>query len=453
MLEVKIREALLGPCAVREGERVLVAVSGGADSVALLHALCRLAGGCRLDVTAAHFEHGIRGAESLGDAQFVRALCAKYHVRLFEGHADVPGLARRWKTGVEDAARRARYAFFRDTAAAAKIETVVLAHHMQDQAETILLHAVRGSAGRGTGAMRERSGLYARPMLEIDREEILAYLNENGLSWREDSTNRSQEPTRNRVRHAVMPVLRSINPRADEALCRMARMSRRDEAYFEETLERLGLRELIRTPYGGCARLADLRGLHSALLSRALYRYVLGAGVHNPSYECLRRLEDAVRLGGSCALVDGFEAYVGWTHLHILNPKRSPQTFEIPLKAALNGTVLPTGGRLTQSPFDADRGDGVRRQAFDAGALEGAVVRTRRPGDLFRPLGAAGTQKFKQTLIDRRLDRPFRDILPLVARGSRVLWAIGLRMGQDAALTTGTKDAVMIAFSGVLPWL
>ncbi len=452
MLEEKIREALLGPCAVREGERVLVAVSGGADSVALLHALCRLAGGCRLDVTAAHFEHGIRGEESLGDAQFVRALCAKYHVRLFEGHADVPGLARRWKTGLEDAARRARYAFFRDTAAAAKIETVVLAHHMQDQAETILLNAVRGSAGRGAGAMRERNGLYARPMLGIGRKEILAYLNGNGFSWREDSTNRSLEPARNRVRHAVMPVLRSINPRADEALCRMARMSRRDEAYFEETLERLGLQDLIRTPYGGCTRLANLRGLHPALLSRALHRYVLEVGVHNPSYDCLRHLEDAIRIGGSCALVDGFEAHVGWTHLHLIQREHAPQPFEIPLDAALQGAAFP-GGALTPCPFTGDRGDGLRRQAFDARALDGAVVRIRRPGDLFRPLGAVGTQKFKQTLIDRRLDRPFRDIMPLVARGNRVLWAIGLRMGQEAALTTGTKDAVMITFSGALPWL
>ena len=453
MLEERIREALLGPCGVREGERLLVAVSGGADSVALLCVLRQIAGDCRLNVAAAHFEHGIRGDESLEDAQFVRSLCAELHVRLYEGNADVPDLARRWKTGLEDAARRARYAFFRETAAAAQIQTVVLAHHMQDQAETLLLHAVRGSAGRGLGAMCERSGLYARPMLAIDREEILTYLRENGIVWREDSTNRALEPARNRVRHTVMPVLRSINPRADEALCRMAGLSRRDEAYFEETLEKLGLQTLKRTPYGGCAPLSVLRGLHPALLSRALYRYLMQAGVQNPSEGCLRRLECAVRAGGSCALVDGYEASVGWTHLHLLKRDFEPQPFEIPLEAALRGTSTQAGGVLMQSPFAGELGDGVRRQAFDAGALRGAVLRNRREGDLFRPLGAAGAQKFKQTLIDRRLDRPFRDILPVVARENRILWAIGLRVGQEAALTRETQDAVMLTYSGDLPWL
>lgn len=454
MLEEKVREALLGPCGVREGDAVLVAVSGGADSVALLHALFGMAKSGEIRLEAAHFEHGIRGEESLADARFVRALCGGLQIPLHEGSADVPALSRRWKNGLEDAARQARYAFLQDCAKAGGIKAVALAHHMQDQAETLLLHAVRGSAGRGLGAMRARSGLYVRPMLGVSKPEIIAYLEGRNLSWREDSTNASLEPARNRVRRTVMPALRSVNPRADEALCRLAGMARRDEAYFDEALKGLCLPAPVCTPYGLCLPLEPLRPLHPALLSRALYGVLLEAGVKNPTYECLERLESTLRRGGTCSLTGGFTAHAGWTHLHVVSGRFHPETsFEMPLRDALSGGALPLGGCLARDCAQAGLGDGLRRQALRADALPGAVVRYRRPGDRFWPLGAAGTQKLKQTMIDSRLDRPFRDLVPLIACEDRILWVVGLRVSQEAAVPGGEREAEYLVFSGELPWL
>ncbi|WP_346026604.1 tRNA lysidine(34) synthetase TilS [Beduinella massiliensis] len=455
MLEEKVREALLGPCGVHTGDVVLAAVSGGADSVALLHALYGMAKAGEIRLEAAHFEHGIRGGESLDDARFVRALCDTLQIPLHEGSADVPALARAWKNGLEDAARQARYAFLQDCAANGGIKAVALAHHMQDQAETLLLHAARGSAGRGLCAMQARSGLYVRPMLGVNRSEVLAYLDERGLSWREDSTNASLEPARNRVRHTVMPSLRSVNPRVEEALCRLAGMARRDEAYFDEALKSLCLPAPIGVPYGLCMPLKPLRPLHPALLSRALYGFLVEAGVKNLSYECLERLENTVRMGGTCSLTGGFTAHAGWTHLHVVSEGFSPETsFEIPLQEALAGRTLPLGGCLRHVPGEYEGlGDGIRRQALRTDALSGAVVRYRRPGDRFWPLGAAGAQKFKQTMIDCRLDRPFRDLVPLIADKDRILWAIGLRVSQEAAVLKDGRGAEYLAFSGRLPWL
>ena len=451
-LERRVRDALLGPCGVSPGETVIAAVSGGADSTALLHALVRIAGDCHLRVEAAHLEHGMRGEESLADARFVRNMCARLGVPLREGSADVPRLAQSWKTGLEDAARRARFAFLRECACAAGARSVALAHHVQDQAETVLLHAVRGSDGRGLCAMRARNGLFVRPMLETRREEIRDYLRALDAAFCEDSTNASVEPARNRVRWQAMPALRAINPRADEALCRVARAAQRDEAYFDAVLDSL-MPPVRQTPYGLCARLAPLRGLHPALRSRALLRILWQAGVEQAPCERVEAADRVLCVGGACGLWGGWRIEAGWTHLHLLRPDFAPDPgFELPLEAALAGARLPWGGRLSASPFAGCTGDGLLAQAFTEDALSGAVVRYRRPGDGIRPFGASGQQKLKQTMIDRRLDRPFRALVPLIARGSDVLWAIGVRAGQQAAIHKGDAG-LYITFDGELPWM
>lgn len=451
-LERRVRDALMGPCGVSPGETVIVAVSGGADSTALLHALVRIAGDCGLRVEAAHFEHGIRGEESLSDARFVRSLCARLNVPLREGNADVPRLSQSWKTGLEDAARRARFAFLRECARAAGARSVALAHHMQDQAETVLLHAVRGSDGRGLCAMRARNGLFVRPMLETRREEIRDYLRALDEAFCEDSTNASEEPARNRVRLQAMPALRTVNPRADEALCRVARAAQRDEAYFDAALDSL-MPPVQQAPYGLCARLAPLREMHPALRSRALLRILWQAGVEQAPCERVEAADRVLCVGGACGLWGGWRMEAGWTHLHLLRPDFAPDpAFELPLQAALSGACLPWGGRLVPSPFTGRTGDGLLAQAFAADALAGAVVRYRRPGDVIRPFGSGGTQKLKQTMIDRRLDRPFRALVPLIARGSDVLWAVGVRAAEQSAVRADGAD-ICLTFDGELPWM
>ena len=198
---------LRGACAVLPGSHVLVAVSGGADSTALLCFFCEIRETYPISVSCAHVEHGIRGAASEGDMRFVKALCEQKNVPFYGGRVDAPGYARAHGCGLEEAARALRYDFLEKTAEAVGTDAIALAHHRGDQAETVLLHAARGSDIRGLCAMRWRRGKLIRPLLDAEPEALRAYLRRIGQPWREDETNACEDYARNRIRRSVLPAL------------------------------------------------------------------------------------------------------------------------------------------------------------------------------------------------------------------------------------------------------
>ncbi len=206
----------------RAGDAVVVALSGGPDSVALLDALRESGRRRRFEVVAAHMDHGLR-PESAADAAFCRNLCDRLGVRLIVGSADVRARAGRDRAGIEDAAREERYAFLRRAAETEGAATIAVAHTRDDQAETFLLRLVRGSGSAGLGAMRARAGLLTRPLLGVGRIEVMEHLRARGLDWREDASNSDLRIARNRVRHELLPYLeRHFNPRIRETLARTA---------------------------------------------------------------------------------------------------------------------------------------------------------------------------------------------------------------------------------------
>ena len=222
-------------CFIREhrmvsaGDEIVCAVSGGADSVALLFALYLLAPKLQITVKAAHFNHGLRGEESDRDENFVRELCARYEIPLFVGCGNIKA----GKKGLEAAAREARYAFFRTLSG--KIAT---AHTADDNAETVLMHLLRGSGLKGLGGITPVRGNLIRPMLCITRQDVLSFLEEYHLAFVRDSSNDSDDFLRNRLRHHVMPRLVGENPRLLENLSSTALRLREDEAYLAEMARR-----------------------------------------------------------------------------------------------------------------------------------------------------------------------------------------------------------------------
>ena len=212
--------------------RVLCAVSGGADSVCLLHSCLRLTHGGDTTVCAAHYNHCLRGGESDRDERFVRSLCASLGVELRVGRGDVAAYAREHGMGTEEAARELRYAFLEEAADELGCGYILTAHNADDNAETMLMALVRGSGPRGLAGIPPRRGRILRPMLGATRAEIEAYLAENGLEHVEDSTNECTDYTRNRIRKLCMPVLREINPRFAEAAARAGALLREDDAYL-----------------------------------------------------------------------------------------------------------------------------------------------------------------------------------------------------------------------------
>ena len=236
----------------RPGERVAVAISGGADSVALLLALHQAnhtqrngrAVGLGIGLSAVHVHHGIRGADADADAEFVQALCTRLDVPLHLHHADVPALAKQNSETIEEAARNVRYAVFRELCSSGTAETISTAHTLSDQAETVLMKLLRGAWTEGMSGIHpvlalKPSGRVVRPLLNVTRAEVEKFLLEQDQPWREDLSNADAAYTRNRIRHELLPALRAENPKLDTTLANLAELARAEEAHWQAELARL----------------------------------------------------------------------------------------------------------------------------------------------------------------------------------------------------------------------
>ena len=244
--------------------KILCAVSGGADSMCLLHMIYSRG----LEVVAAHYEHGIRGEEALRDAGFVEEWCREKSLECIVGHGDVPSYAAAHGLGTEEAARELRYRFLEETAARLNCKYIATAHNADDNVETVIFNLARGGGSLGLKGIPRSRGRFIRPLLDVSRREIEGYLEENSIPHVEDSTNASDDYSRNLIRHQVSPVLRKINPELHLAVARSSKLLEEDEDCLSSMAE-----EFIREHYDGeSLPLKELAQLHRALASRAIRR-------------------------------------------------------------------------------------------------------------------------------------------------------------------------------------
>jgi len=496
------------------GKTVGVAVSGGPDSVALLAALAELAPrwGCRLAVL--HVNHALRGRESGADQRFVRRLAARYGLRFRVGNLGRLRAYRKiLKMGgaTEEFLRTTRYAMFDLLAGETGASVVALGHHRDDLAETVLMHLLRGSGPAGLGGFRATSQLghvtFVRPLYDCTRAEILEFCKRRGLSWREDRTNRDPRWLRNRIRHEILPMLeKEFNPRLRELLADNARWFRQDEDYFEaRAREALGP-----WPRGKRApesvALKALRALDLPVLAR-LFRIWVMAATGQSSPPPARQIEDLVELvrrGDSRRHVRcraGVTFYVERSKVICWRPPIPGQPFFRPekgeetaaakdqpplLRLAGERELLREGKcKIPAAPTRQSaepsrvielklRRWNRRRQPklfeqtwmhafcgtkaadltqyFDADQIEGALIlRNRRSGDRFHPLGAPGSRKLKEFLIDFKAPARLRDRLLLLCDGRKVLWVVGLRTAHAPRLTDKTKNILSVRINFAKP--
>lgn len=426
------------------GRRLLVALSGGADSVALLHLLCQAREAMQTDLAAAHVDHGIR-PESGEDAAFCREICAELNVPLQTERVDVPALARSTGEGVETAARRARYEALRRMRKQCGAELIALAHHLDDQAETVLMHLLRGCGPDGIGGMRALSGDLYRPLLGVTKAELVAYLNERGLSWREDATNALPFTPRNALRLYGLPALEESYPMAARAVARYAEAAQCENAYMRVQTDAFLRKSAETLPCG--VRLNRPDEADEAILRRAL-RAICPEISHEGVLEIVRLCQSArgrTQLSGGMTV----ERTPGAVYF-LPNAQSKPWVnAEIPLR--VGRMTLPGLGELeVRSAKPEPVRDDPLRQTLRADALEGAVLRTRRNGDRMRPMGA-GDRLLSDVLTDKRIDRPLRDIMPLAAKEGRVLWAVGACVSEEAKLRADGDAALELCWRPVMP--
>ena len=415
--------------------RVIAAVSGGADSVALLQALSELAQTEGIYMSTAHVDHGLR--ETSGqDAEFVARMCESLGVPCSVHRVQVQGKS-------EDAARQARYEALRDACEKAGASVLALAHHRRDQAETMLLHLFRGSGSGGLGAMEERSWrgqpesgglLLWRPLLDVSPEAIRVALKERGIPWREDETNAADNYQRNYLRHHVLPVVAARFPQAEEAMGRAARILSEEDSYFRREASIFLSCDSNACLYDPCrwVRYVPLQMLHPVLRRYALRL----ASPVKLDWETTERLM-ALSPGGKTNLPEGWRAFCTQEYLHFLPPKEKEISPPLP-------------GALIAQPGQGETGDGKRCQAVPKSVYDRCELRFWKQGDEIRPLGAPGTKSMQDYFVDKKVPQPFRRYMPLLCMGNRVVWAIGVGPGEEARVTPG-DDTVLLRYEWFLP--
>jgi tRNA(Ile)-lysidine synthase len=454
-----VQRAILRSGLVPEGARLIVAVSGGADSVALLVALRALARARRWRLTVAHMDHGIRGASSRADAAYVAALARRWRIPARSARCNVPLRARRRGLSVEAAARDARYDFLARVVRETGADAVVTAHTADDQAETVLMNVCRGSGLTGLGGIPPVGAWgdvrILRPLLGIGHAELVGSLERCGVPWREDETNTDTRFTRNRVRRDVMPMLAgTMNPSVRNALCRLAALCRDDAEVLEAMTEaRLGNCVLD----GGDLSLAAVGRDAPAMRRRIVRRWLMSRGVPAQAldYESLARCETLLnsRRGSGVVPLDGgigVKRENGRLSVVYGGVRESP-AFRARIRFPGTTIVDPPGFTVRA----AERPGIIRPPRTRAGDLPAEVslsavkvgrrpliVRSWRPGDRMKPFGMRGSRKVQDILTDHKVPRDSRGSVPVVECGGEIVWIPGYRIARGWEVPSEDAPAI-----------
>lgn len=410
----KIKTAIEREHLIPEGAQVIVGLSGGADSVALLHILNRLG----VDVTAAHLNHGIRGAQADADEQFVKELCLQLGVQCVSKKTDVRALAKKEGISIEMAARHERHAFFKSFGDV----RVALAHHADDQLETFFLRAARGSGPAGLGGMRFFQTLenltLVRPMLGIRRTEIFQWLESEGLEWREDASNSDETIPRNLVRHQILPILGKINPRAAENILRTMEILRAEEELWGHPLN---------SDISGNVRIQGLTP-HAphAVERRAARDRLIELGV-SPTFDAIKQF------AAFSSRTDG-TTYLDLEGVRLVN------------EYGKAGRAVPGEPKMVRMK----QGVGILRGKWEASvslvkiAGREVTVRTPRSGDRMNPFGMAGSRKLQDIFTDLKIPLAQRAQWPVVECGGEIIWIPGYRIARGWELASDEEPALQL---------
>ncbi len=428
----KVRTSINDLCLLRGVKILAVAVSGGADSVALLHAMLSIKGEYGIDVFAAHFNHKLRGEESDSDMRFVEALCNNFGVKLVCGQGDVAAYAKENKFSTELAARQMRYDFFESLPA----DAVATAHTASDNLETVLFNLTRGSGIGGLCGIPPKRDKYIRPFIFCTRDEIEGYCRQNNLSYVTDSTNLSDDYARNLIRHKVVPVLKKLNPSLENNVLNTS---------FELAFDRDILNSIANDEYKKALTKSGIdtniiKSINPAISGRVLRIFCYEKTGISPDYKHTERLFNVSVNGGRCSLQGGYFAERQKSVLKIGSVNKK-QKFKVDIEKIRFDLIKKDkkiNNLLLKNILDCDKIDGELK------------IRTRKPGDKIRLAGRGCTKTLKALYNEHSVFSGMREDLPVISDNSGVVWVLGIGASERTLPDEKTEFVYKISYETVL---
>lgn len=426
----KVKTTICQHDLLRRGDSVLIAVSGGADSVCLLDVMVSLKDEFSLTLYAAHVNHMLRADEADRDEAFVRALCEQYGVPLFSCRTDVAQLAKWEKLSIEEAGRKARYTFFADLKAAHGIVRVATAHNKNDNVETVCMRFMRGTGMKGlSGIPIQNDASVIRPLLFTSREEIEAHLNEKQISYVTDSSNLTDAYERNKVRHSLVPhITAHHNPNFVDTLSSNIEVYTEAEHFLEHCAQSAFARVATETEFGFQFSVAALHAEDRFIAKRVILKAIQACsplGVSGKTLQAIYRMTES-QTNQSVCISKSLTAYTAYGKLFLVREKVKPKFS----RSLIEGNVyFPEIGytlSCTKGKDAARFSDKNTLYLKDGIAPDQLTVRTRQPGDRIF-LGNCGHKKVKDLLIDEKIPSFLRDDIPILLFENKIIWVCGVR--------------------------
>ncbi|AKL97109.1 tRNA(Ile)-lysidine synthase TilS [Clostridium aceticum] len=444
------------------GDKIIVAVSGGPDSIALLHILHHLREEFEVQIYAAHLNHNFRGIEAQMDAQYVENFCEELKILSFIKSMDVPKYAKEQGLSAEEAGRVLRYEFFEEIAEGVGATKIAVAHNQNDQAETVLMRLLRGTGIQGLTAIHHERGKIVRPLLNVSRKEIESYCLEHQLSPRIDETNLEPIYHRNKIRLELIPYLEEhYNPNIIEGLAKTAEILKKDNEFMEEAA-RAAYEQVMLGEVQGCLELSveGINKLHASLQSR-IFRLAsenLVGKKESLEYKHIQSIIDLMQkneTGKKILLPMGILVKTSYNKIIFTTKTEEEANFYYNLLEKDHLRIEEIKGEILTQVVMREDMKGISRdkyiKCFDYDKVkEGLNVRNRREGDRFWPLGLTGSKKLKDFFIDYKIDRDKRNEIPLVCDGEEIMWVVGYRISEKYKVTEETSSVLMVEYKKVL---
>lgn len=445
----KIKDTIKKYRMIDHGDKVLLAVSGGPDSVCMAHVLCKIAPEYGLNLHFVYFDHGIREA-TRKEMEFVKNMAKEQGYGFTFGKADVPGYAKLEGISIEEAARKLRYKFLEEVADSEGCDKIALGHTASDQVETLIFRLARGTGLRGLTLIPPKRDRYIRPLIEITREQVLEYLRRENIPYILDHSNYSLEYTRNFIRHRIIPLLREINPRIETSVLRLREIVEREVAERMRTVRELWTQLIEEGKHGLFLKLEPLSELHDAIkcwvIEETIIKVKGGLGkIEKLHIEQVLEFINSGKAGNRMELPG----------LHIINyynkvlvaPRLPEEVIPSPVELPVEGEaiwgnykfvtrIFSKKGGLMFSPYIA---------YFDMSKIDPPLtIRARQPGDRMRIFGKGYSKKLQDIFVDLKVPRYVRDLVPLVCDKNYILWVVGYKRSAHAIITPTTQRVLEI---------